>query len=274
MLCSKQSYNASNNNCFSSCPSSIDKCLKVPRGSVQRCCSVSPLSARAVSDNLFQTFHTTFFRGQGRLQRSPAFLKSFYYLNQHNLDRSILIWSHSKFQKARWIMSVISIVMVCLQWSFWDEPRWSAFWPCQRCLGKLQSFLYTKSLYKQSPHSYNVEYIHRKAINPLQELIWSTSAYLSWRGRAFTYQLGRSEVVLVSKTDDKPKISTDLYLCQAINCCGNQCRAAVFKSRWYRLLCRLCKLQWFITALPAMLNLYRHTRTHCNVALASTLTAS
>jgi len=44
--------------------------------------------------------------------------------------------------------------------------------------------------------------MHGKAINPLQELIWSTSAYLFWRGRAFTHLQGRSKVFLVSKSDN------------------------------------------------------------------------
>lgn len=49
--------------------------------------------------------------------------------------------------------------------------------------------------------------MHRKAINPLQELIWCTSAYLFWHGQAFTYPLGRSKVFLVSKPDNIPGLA-------------------------------------------------------------------
>lgn len=243
MLCSKQSYNASNNNCFSSCPSSIDKCLKVPRGSVQRCCSVSPLSARAASDNLFQTFHTTFFRGQGHLQRSPAFLNPFIIsTNTTLIGRSLSeVIQNSK----RPVESCQSFQLSWFAFSgvFGMSPDDRPFGPARDVWGNY-NLSCTLNHYTNNLHTLKMwKTFTEKQFNPLQELIWSTSAYLSWRGRAFTYQLGRSEVVLVSKTDDKPKISTDLYLCQAINWCGNQCRAAVFKSRWYRLLCRLCKLQ-------------------------------
>ena len=89
--------------------------------------------------------------------------------------------------------------------------------------------------------------MHGKAINPLQELIWATTAYLLWHGQAFAYPLGRSKVFPCFKTWQQPRISTDFYLLRAITCYGNQCRAAFFNSLWRRLHCRLRKLQWFIT---------------------------
>lgn len=49
--------------------------------------------------------------------------------------------------------------------------------------------------------------MHRKAINSLQELTWSTSAYLFWHGQAFTYLLGRSKVFPASKPDNIPALA-------------------------------------------------------------------
>ena len=117
--------------------------------------------------------------------------------------------------------------------------------------------------------------MHGKAINPLQELIWATTAYLLWHGQAFAYPLGRSKVFPCFKTWQQPRISTDFYLLRAITCYGNQCRAAFFNSLWRRLHCRLRKLQWFITEPHCTASnaesihtncTHTHTRPHAAVA--------
>lgn len=87
--------------------------------------------------------------------------------------------------------------------------------------------------------------MHRKAINPLQELIWSTLAYLLWHGRRFYIPAGRIRekkemFFLVSKSDDTPGLAPILSM--AITCYGNQCRPLVVNSPRPRLRCSLRKL--------------------------------
>lgn len=92
--------------------------------------------------------------------------------------------------------------------------------------------------------------MHRKAINPLQELIWSTPAYLLWHGHAFTYPLGRSKKRKKKscfKPWQQPRISTDFIFTKQLPAMVINAGLLDFNSLWHRLHCRLCKLQWFIT---------------------------
>lgn len=113
--------------------------------------------------------------------------------------------------------------------------------------------------------------MHRKAINPLQELIWSTSAYLLWYGRAFTYPLGRSKVFLVSKPDNTSGLALIFIFTK-------QLPAMVINAGLLSLIvCGIASTAGCAnysdssqnhTAMPAMLNqftqtVHTHIHTHC-----------
>jgi len=141
-----------------------------------------------------------------------------HYLSECN-HPLIFIWSHSK-------MSVISISRFSCGFSlvFMASPDNWIFLPqpvdTARDVKGNSNLPCAVNQYTNNSHSLlNVLDMHRKAINPVHELIWSTSAYLFWRSYAFTNPLGRSKVVNVSKPDNILGC-TDCYFRQAINCYG------------------------------------------------------
>lgn len=106
----------------------------------------------------------------------------------------------------------------------------------------------------------------RKAISPLWELIWSTSAYRRWHSQASTYPAGWSEFLFCFSphTFQSPTTHQDqhrFYLCQAITYDGNRRRVAGLKQS---------VALWWITVIHCItgslesirLNC-RNTQTHC-----------
>lgn len=118
--------------------------------------------------------------------------------------------------------------------------------------------------------------MHRKAINPLQELIRCSSAYLAWHGEAFTYPLGRSKVFSCFKTWQHPKISTDFIF-------SEQLPAMVINAGLLSLtVCGIASLAGFVNYSDssqrhtALLNQFKHTvlYTHARIHVAAAVAAN
>lgn len=77
----------------------------------------------------------------------------------------------------------------------------------------------------------------RKAISPLQELIWSTSSYLRWHGQAPPQDDQRFfRVFLFSSTRQHTRINADFIIAEQLPAMVINADLLVLSSLWRRLL--------------------------------------